>query len=311
MKNLFIYFILLLGINLQAQTDTCQWLKTNAEWCYSQWSLNPNQDLAQIDVVGDTLIDNRLCSILGLSDEGVFVEETRLICFYDVDATQVFFYEQDEFKILYDFSPSLMIGDTVTFFLPSNFRFYDISSSQGAFEPSGAALRYTILDQEFVELSNDEQLRIIQTQSIPNADNEYFDLGRIIDGVGSERGLLGRGSNQVTAGWPEIFRNYESLDFDYTELEGCIITSVQDIDKSSIQVFPNPTNSILNIQSNGGEIEDVRMYSSLGQLVLEQSVRNSDVELSVGGFSAGVYVLSIRMQDGSVLNEKVIIRNYK
>jgi len=115
MKNLFIYFILLLGINLQAQTDTCQWLKTNAEWCYSQWSLNPNQDLAQIDVVGDTLIDNRLCSILGLSDEGVFVEETRLICFYDVDATQVFFYEQDEFKILYDFSPSLMIGDTVTF----------------------------------------------------------------------------------------------------------------------------------------------------------------------------------------------------
>jgi len=123
--------------------------------------------------------------------------------------------------------------------------------------------------------------------------------------------LLGRGSNQVTAGWPEIFRNYESLDFDYTELEGCIITSVQDIDKSSIQVFPNPTNSILNIQSNGGEIEDVRMYSSLGQLVLEQSVRNSDVELSVGGFSAGVYVLSIRMQDGSVLNEKVIIRNYK
>lgn len=311
MENFFICFILLLGINLQAQTDTCLWLKTNAEWCYSQWSLDPNQDLAQIEVVSDTLIDNRLCSILGLSDEGIFVEESRLICFYDAVATQVFFYEQDEFKILYDFSPSLMIGDTVTFFLPSNYRFYDISSSQGAFEPSGAALRYTILDQEFVELPNDERLRIVQTRSIPNDDFEGFDMGRIIECVGSDRGLLGRGSKQVTAGWPEFFRNFESLELDYTEIEGCIVTSVQNIDKPSIQILPNPTNSILNILSNEGEIEDVRMYSSLGQLVLEQSVRNSDVELSVGGFSAGVYVLSIRMQDRSVLNEKVIVRNYK
>ena len=286
--------------------DTCKWLKDDASWCYSQFAFTPSQDLAQVEVFEDTLIGNRLCSILGLYDEGVFIEESRLICFYEEENEIVYFYEDEEFKLLYDFSFSVAPGDTVEYFLPKNFKFYDIASETAGFIPSQNAFKYRYIDAEWIEQDNGEFLRIIQTQPIPNDFGECFEMDRIIDGVGSDRGFMGKGCNSIS-GFESFFRNFESAELSYSEAEGCILTSVEHTEKMSVQIYPNPTKGILHLESPESSINSVKLYSSLGQLLLDKKVNKVDLELSLETFIDGVYWLDVQLQNGEILREKILV----
>ncbi len=308
MKNLFILVLLFFAISSYAQQDTCLWLKTNAEWCYAEWANNSNNDIIQIRILGDTLIENRLCSEMYLFHEGVLVEQSKLICYYDEQSQEVYFNEDDAFKLLYSFSSNLLVGDTVEYFLPSNFVYYDISSTSGSFEPTEESYRYTYQGEEVIELPSGESLRmLITTPAVLNVDYTRFFYGRIIEGIGPRSGFLGKGPKQLTSGFGPFFRNFESSDLTYIVQEGCLVTSVQDIDIASIQVFPNPISNILNIQSDQGDILRVRLYSSLGQIMLDQSVHNTEIEISVNGFTPGIYWLDVALLNGSRYREKVLV----
>jgi len=294
--------------NGQIQNDTCKWLKENANWFYSGWSNNPNQNVAQIIIRGDTTIGTRVCSILGIVKEGYLLEESSLVCFYEEVNELVYFYENDTFKLLYDFSFSLLPGDTVEYFLPSNFQYYDISSSQGAYKPSDVPYKYLYIDQEWVDLPHNERLRVLETQAIPNANEECFEMGRIIDGIGSEGGLLGKSCEQLTIGWNEFFRCFESDRLNYSVVnEGCLVTSVSDQVEVSVQIYPNPTKDYLTIESGSIEIVQINIFSLLGKNILLQNESGGEIKVDVSSFAEGVYWFNIQLRNGVVFNEKVII----
>ncbi len=56
-----------------------------------------------------------------------FVEGSDLITFYEFENEKVYFYEDDEFKMMYGFSWSVLPGDTVEYYLPQNMALYDIA----------------------------------------------------------------------------------------------------------------------------------------------------------------------------------------
>ncbi len=296
---------------IEIESDSCKWLKTNASWCYSKWNVSSyeDQDLAQIEIIGDTLVGDRLCSVLGLYIEGVFVEESRLICFYEEENEQVYFYEDEEFKPLYNFSLDLLPGDTVEFYLPKQFKYYDISGSSGFISPTNEVYKYLILSNEWVTLDNGEVHRISMTQNLLKAEykGNCFYMGRIINGVGSVTGFLGNFCLQPTAGQPAFFRNFESTDLNYSEADGCIVTSVNSIEQYNINVFPNPTSNLLRLESPDNEILSVALYSSLGQKVKAQVVRNTEVDISVQHLAEGIYLLDVELQNGFRFTEKVIV----
>jgi len=180
--------------------DTCRWLAGGAEWYYTPWSIDFQDRLSKIEIIGDTLIENKVCAILGLYQEEEFVEGSELIVFYEGVDGKVYFYENEAFMVLYDFSSSVMPGDTVEYYLPSNFELYDISSSNGLSVPTSQPYRYLYVSEELVELQNGDELRIVHTQAIPvsESENGCFDMGRIINGIGSSAGFLGRGCTQLT-----------------------------------------------------------------------------------------------------------------
>ena len=68
-------------------------------------------------------------------------------------------------------------------------------------------------------------------------------------------------------------------------------------------VYPNPASGVVRIE--GVEVDEVRVYNALGQMV--KRVRNSN-EVSLEGLVEGVYLVRIRDKEGRIFLEKVMVR---
>ena len=73
---------------------------------------------------------------------------------------------------------------------------------------------------------------------------------------------------------------------------------------NSLSVFPNPAKDKVMIQ--GQTIENVSVYNTLGQCLLNETYDNANnVELNMSGLSAGVYMVSIRT-NGTMVNKMIV-----
>ncbi len=71
-----------------------------------------------------------------------------------------------------------------------------------------------------------------------------------------------------------------------------VLNGVDEYAADNICIFPNPTNNIFNINSNGF-ISAVEFYSTTGQLVMYKEVNGYEAEFDVEGLVDGVYFLRI------------------
>ncbi len=106
---------------------------------------------------------------------------------------------------------------------------------------------------------------------------------------------------------------------DYTQtlqtVEGCdsvvtlhltITVGIDDHDLSCIDVFPNPTNSILNIK--GEDMQRIVIYNDNGQLVYADGSVVSDLkQVDVSHFAAGQYFVKVLLSDGRTVTRKFIV----
>jgi hypothetical protein len=77
---------------------------------------------------------------------------------------------------------------------------------------------------------------------------------------------------------------------------------------SSLYLYPNPTNGILNISLNGSDLPDsYTIHNYLGQLIAKKSVASSsDLTINTSTYSNGVYLISVEKG-----NEKKTLRFIK
>ena len=201
--------------------DSCKWLKDDAEWFYTPWSMMPSDDLVKIEVVESQIVEDQVCSVLGVMENGTLVEESKLVVFYNEESGLVHFYEEGNWKLLFDFSGNWNVGDTLSYFLPQNFEYYDISSTRGEFETSTNAIKLLNVEEEWITIDG-EDVRVIHTQAIPENDEDCFIMESIIPGIGSKNGFMGRNCTQLAAGFSEYFRCFKGGDFSYSEVEDCV-----------------------------------------------------------------------------------------
>jgi hypothetical protein len=73
----------------------------------------------------------------------------------------------------------------------------------------------------------------------------------------------------------------------------------------SVSMYPNPTKD--EVMIHGREIETVKVYNALGQLVQMVQCGSADnVELHLNGLSAGVYLVNVRMANGQQANKRIV-----
>ena len=81
----------------------------------------------------------------------------------------------------------------------------------------------------------------------------------------------------------------------------CEHTNVVEVSESNVRLYPNPTNGILNIESNGEMT--ISVMNTLGQTILV-SKANGNVTIDMSGFETGIYMIRIETENG-IKTEKV------
>ncbi len=89
----------------------------------------------------------------------------------------------------------------------------------------------------------------------------------------------------------------------------CNLTSIyqEPISNFSIEVFPNPTTNIVHIVASE-KISEVQLMTLQGQQIYNSTMANEDIEmdLNLGKFPSGIYILKIRSQNNYQIRKIVI-----
>ena len=117
--------------------------------------------------------------------------------------------------------------------------------------------------------------------------------------------------------------NYETYceSGDYTQtlqtVNGCdsvvtlhltITVGIDDHDLLGIEVFPNPTNRLLNIQ--GENMRQILIYNADGQIVFTKKVDTEDIQrVDVSQFAAGQYFVKVLLNDNQTITKRVIVNH--
>jgi hypothetical protein len=79
--------------------------------------------------------------------------------------------------------------------------------------------------------------------------------------------------------------------------------SLDEVEEQTIRIYPNPSASLINIQSDL-DIVTLELYTIMGQRLLKTSSNFSQIDIS--DLDAGIYSLRIFANNGRMLTKKII-----
>ena len=108
------------------------------------------------------------------------------------------------------------------------------------------------------------------------------------EGIGSDMGLLFSGWFYATGGYYQAlcFHQNGELLWQNEYYGTCMVDAVDEMDVSTISLYPNPASGVTHIE--GVEAAEVLVYNSIGQLV--KTLQNSN-EISAADLPEGLYLL--------------------
>jgi hypothetical protein len=95
--------------------------------------------------------------------------------------------------------------------------------------------------------------------------------------------------------------------FSCTFEDNCFETYISvgiNIYSSTLNFYPNPATNSINI--SGDRVAELKMYNSIGQLILSQ--HNTNV-INVSGLTNGIYMLAVETSTGNIIHKKIIINH--
>ena len=99
---------------------------------------------------------------------------------------------------------------------------------------------------------------------------------------------------------------YEDCESGMSE-EACVVLTNVPVVENSLRVYPNPSNSVVNIELTGN-ISQVVVYNYLGQVVYENNVTGAQtIQLNVRNYESGAYLVKFISREGESFTKKVVV----
>lgn len=89
------------------------------------------------------------------------------------------------------------------------------------------------------------------------------------------------------------------------------LTEESDFASNSLEIFPNPSNDIFNLQFNIEKPQDalLKIYNTQGKIVLTEELKKvskNQNQISLKGLSEGIYILKIELENGDKFSRKIV-----
>lgn len=81
-----------------------------------------------------------------------------------------------------------------------------------------------------------------------------------------------------------------------------ISTSVKETDLSSMHVYPNPTNGIINIELNNNK-SLIELYSVVGERLISENIQGNKLHFDLSTYPTGVYILKINNNTTKIIKQ--------
>ncbi|MBO7288353.1 MAG: Omp28-related outer membrane protein [Bacteroidales bacterium] len=81
--------------------------------------------------------------------------------------------------------------------------------------------------------------------------------------------------------------------------------SVEDVEESSYNVFPNPVKDVLTV--SGEDMKQVTIYNALGQMVKSINCNDNTVQINVNDLQNGMYIVNVINHNGVMTTSKVSV----
>jgi len=275
-KTLFIAVLLALAAtNLKAQ-DYEPMIQEGNEWHTLDVIVNPgfppNDHYTTLVhwISDDTLVEGvRYTKVLETRNgEGT----PRLAALLREENGKVWKRESSTDLLLYDFTAQ--VGDTV--------RFGDFAES------------FVVDSISFEQIGGVDRKKIWFGLEY-DITGEPYAIETWTEGIGSDMGLLFSGWFYATGGYYQAlcFHQNGELLWQNEYYGTCMVDAVDEMDVSTIYLYPNPASGVTHIE--GVEAAEVLVYNSIGQLV--KTLQNSN-EISAADLPEGLYLLWITDIEG-------------
>lgn len=279
MRFYILFSLFLCSVACFAQTD---WAPVGAKWHYNF----EENDFTTIESIGDTIIQNKNCTILKLNHTW----DSLKICTFNED-NKVWYFKSGKFYKLYDFAAK--VGDT--------WQVVDIFNLCGA-----DSLVNIIVDSIGTTLINGNLLKHIVVRFTTNERwgfHCYGDVGfshKIIEHIGALGYMFPRRFCALDYPYPCDLRCYSDEQFglyetgivdscNYVKDDAVIIS--QD---NSTFIYPNPTEKILNIELGSSKPGFIAtLYNLFGEKVMKLKLDEQIKTLDLSELEEGYYILQI------------------
>nr|MBS0038197.1 T9SS type A sorting domain-containing protein [Saprospiraceae bacterium] len=257
------------------------WYRTYAPIC------ELHQNYFTLESKRDTIIDDRLARILEIDWNDRPDKYSTLVVHSHEE--KVYFFEDEEFKLLYDFS--LMPGDTLWHHLPKNRTSLDVGDThdnENYPNPANSPFPFVLTSIDTVDLDGYLSRKF---NYLPAGD---FDLvmNEVVEPVGNLEALIAMVDIRLTSGCFGYLRCYSDHRFFHQfSSEGCTVSHLSEIPHSEFSLYPNPTTDHLIIR--GLEEYSLNEYTIIdlqGRMVLEGTFTE---RIEVNHLPAGVYILTM------------------
>ncbi len=82
---------------------------------------------------------------------------------------------------------------------------------------------------------------------------------------------------------------------------------VSDLTQNWIRIYPNPTSDFIYFKGNTQEVSQVKIFSSSGQLILDQPYHASINKIKVSQFPKGIYFVHVYNEQEIISQSKIVI----
>ena len=95
---------------------------------------------------------------------------------------------------------------------------------------------------------------------------------------------------------------YEEGESDPTNTQEVLLTGIDDIEDVNIEVFPNPADDKVFLNSKE-TIHSVRLYDYTGQVLMKKSINDKSHQLNISELKPGIYFLMMETENRSVTEQ--------